>query len=390
MKTTLTVIALLAICASAASAQRIGVRVQNSSALQRNDETVGIAWSQLKQELPSISADKVRVLDGVTGNEIASQALDDDADGQPDSLLFQVTLAPSEAKQFAIEAAAPTAKIVSHVHAKFVPEREDVAWESDRIAFRIYGKKLWELENLHTNGIDVWEKRTRALILDPWYSKGHDNYHIDTGEGADFFQVGETLGAGGIGIWRNGQLYRGDNFLDHKIIADGPIRAIFELTYGSYDAGGRKWSEHKRVSIDAGQNFFRQESTMTADGSEPLDVVVGLVKRPLEKPDVVGSTNKNHDWKYQMMWGPIEKRTHGHGDLGTAVLVNKDHFVDFEETADHYLAINRVTPGQTLISYVGGGWTASRDFDNADDWWRYVDNFALKLSAPLTVTVGSK
>ncbi|HUP88180.1 MAG TPA: DUF4861 family protein, partial [Longimicrobiales bacterium] len=273
------------------------------------------------------------------------------------------------------------------VHAKFVPEREDVAWESDRIAFRIYGKKLWELENLHTNGIDVWEKRTRSLVLDAWYDKGHDSYHIDNGEGADFFQVGPTLGAGGTGIWVNNKLYRGDNFLQHKIVADGPVRAVFELDYGFIDAAGRKVTEHKRVSIDAGQNFFRQESTFAADGAGDLNVVVGLVKRPLEKPDVVGSTSKNRDWAWLMMWGAIEKRTHGHGDLGTAVLVQKNALVDFEEINDHYLTISKVAPNATLVSYVGAGWTASRDIDGFDDWWRYVDNFAQRLASPLKVTV---
>jgi pectinesterase len=380
---------LTLLSAGTASAQtpRINVRVENPLAFQRNDETVAIAWPALTTRLRNLGADRVRVSDVVSGRELTTQALDANADGQIDSLLFQVSLAAKEVKQYAIEAAAASQKVVSRVHAKFVPEREDVAWENDRIAFRIYGKKLWELENLHSNGIDVWEKRTRALVLDPWYDKGHDSYHIDNGEGADFFQVGPTLGAGGIGVWRNGQLYRGDNFQQHRIVADGPIRAIFELEYLPIDAAGRKATEHKRVSIDAGSNFFRQESRFTADGNDAIDVVVGLVKRPLEAPDVVGSTSKNRDWKWLTVWGAIEKRTHGHGDLGTAVLTNKSQFVDFEEIADHYLSINRVTPGQTLVSYVGAGWTGSRDFDDVAGWWQYVDQFAQRLGAPLVVTL---
>ena len=50
------------------------------------------------------------------------------------------------------------------MHVKFVPERTDVAWESDRIAYRTYGQLLWQLENLHTSGVDVWMKRTRNLV----------------------------------------------------------------------------------------------------------------------------------------------------------------------------------------------------------------------------------
>ncbi len=383
MKTKLCLLAAVVACVSNGHAQnaRLTLRVANPLAMARADETVALPWLQLTHDLPAVTPARVRVIELGSGREITSQALDADGDGRPDSLLFQVSLGALDARQYAIEANAPAQKVVSRVHSKFVPEREDVAWESDRIAFRIYGKKLWQLENLHTNGIDVWVKRTRNLVLDAWYGKGHDSYHVDTGEGADYFQVGPTLGAGGTGLWVNGRLYRGDNFLEHRIIADGPIRTIFELDYGAIDAAGTKATEHKRVSIDAGQNYFRQESTFRAAGGS-LDVVVGLVKRP----DLVGSTSKDRDWVWLSAWGPIEMRTHGHGDLGTAVLVPKHTLVDFEEIADHYLSISRIPAGGTLVSYVGAGWTASRDFSGAEDWWRSVDEFAQRLATPVTLT----
>lgn len=351
--------------ASEASAQRISVRVENPLPLQRTDETVSIPWT----------ANTARVVEPLSGRQIVSQILDD-------SLLFQVSIGPNDVRQYSVEAAAPTSKPVSRVHAKFVPEREDVAWESDRIAFRIYGRKLWELENLHTNGIDVWPKRTRSLVLDAWYGKGHDGYHIDTGEGADFYQVGSTLGTGGIGIWRNSKLFRGDNFLAHRIIADGPIRAIFELDYGAINAEGISATETKRVSIDAGSHFFKQQSSFKTN-ADTLQVAVGLVKRP----DMVGSTSNNRDFVWLAAWGPIEKRTKGHGDLGTAVLVEKTSVIDTEELNDHYVVIGRATAARPLVSYVGAGWTASRDFDDVQDWWRHVDELAQRLAKPLVVTV---
>ena len=56
-------------------------------------------------------------------------------------------------------------------------------------------------------------------IVEKWYEKGHDSYHRDTGEGADFFDVGQTLGAGGTAIWRDDTIYRAWNFKsveDHR------------------------------------------------------------------------------------------------------------------------------------------------------------------------------
>jgi pectinesterase len=359
------------------------VRVENKLAIARENETVALPWALVARELRSASGANVRVRESVSGREVTTQALDANMDGQLDSLLFQTTLQPNDIKIYLVEAIAPTARPVAGVHVKFVPEREDVAWESDRIAFRTYGKKLWELENLHTNGIDVWPKRTRALVLDAWYAKGHDGYHVDVGEGADFYQVGATLGTGGTGIWKNETLYRGDNFLAHKIIADGPIRLIYELEYGAVDAGGSKVVERKRVSMDAGNYFFRQQSTFSAPNTGELQIAIGLVKRP----NMIGSLSKERGWGWLTGWGPIEPRTKGHGDLGTAALMDKAQLLDIREVGNHYLVIGKVQPGQSLTSYVGAGWTSSRDFESAEDWWRAVDNFAQRLSAPLSVTV---
>lgn len=370
---------------TAASAQHVTLRVENTLNIARVDETVSWSWAELLRALPGITKDRVRVREAVSGKELTAQALDNHGGTQIDSLLFQVTLQPRAIVEYIIEAVAPAIPAKSRVHAKFVPEREDVAWESDRIAFRMYGKKLWELENLHTNGIDVWVKRTNNLVLDAWYAKGHDGYHIDSGEGADFFQVGTTLGAGGVGIWKGHTLYRGDNFLAHRIIADGPIRAIFELDYGPIDAAGTKATEKKRISMDAGGHFFRQESTFATEEKGGLEIAVGLVKRP----GMVGSTSRANGWAWLSTWAPIEPRTKGHGVLGKAILLEKNRLVDVQETDDHYLAIGRAMPGQKLVSYVGAAWTSSGDVRNVEDWWKIVDSFAQRLATPLVVSIRS-
>ena len=383
MPSTTLMICLIALTAATAGAQTpsLEVRVANPLPLVRESETIVLPWTVVVRELPGVTPARVRVVERISERELTTQALDANADGQPDSLLFQTTLAPHEVRAFVISAAAPTAKPVARVHAKFVPEREDMAWENDRIAFRTYGKKLWELENLHTNGIDVWPKRTRNLVLDAWYAKGHDGYHVDVGEGADFYQVGPTLGTGGTAIWKDNKLFRGDNFLSHRIIADGPVRAIFEVDYGAI--AGTGVVEKKRVSIDGGQYFFRQQSTFTGQDVQPLQVAIGLVKRP----NMIGSSSKTRGWAWITGWGPIEPRTRGHGDLGTAVLIEKSQLFDLREVEDHYVAIGTLQDSAPLVTYVGAGWTSSRDFESAEDWWREVDSFAQRLSSPVTITV---
>src|SRR5262249_34379944 len=130
---------------------------------------------------------------------------------------------------------------------------DDFAWENDRIAHRMYGAALetWEKEPLTSSAVDVWLKRTRRLIVNDWYMV--DDYHHDHGEGADFYSAGKSRGCGGSGLWRAGKLVVWKNFRDSKVLANGPIRLVFELRYP--DLG-----ETKRITLDAGQNFGRFES----------------------------------------------------------------------------------------------------------------------------------
>jgi hypothetical protein len=123
------------------------------------------------------------------------------------------------------------------VSARFVPERlDDFAWENDKLAHRTYGPALAapapagsNKEVLKTSGLDIWFKRVPYPIVDRWYNIGHDHYHTDEGEGIDMYNVGASLGAGGSGIWDGSRLASAINFTRWKVIANGPVRAIFEL-----------------------------------------------------------------------------------------------------------------------------------------------------------------
>lgn len=283
------------------SGSRVVVTASNALAMDRNDETISVPWSRVASGLPLARIDRVRVLDDRQAQAV-SQVVDNDGDGKPDELLFLANLRAMETRVFHIEAAAPSGKSDARVFIRHDKPRDDMAWESDRVAFRIYGEGLKKTPSaMSSNGIDVWQKRVRALVVEKWYTKGHDAYHIDTGEGADFFDVGETLGVGGTAIWANDSIYRGDNFKAWKVIANGPIRAIFELRYDPWKGGGVTVAETKRVSIDAGQNLYRSESIFRSDATGEIPYAIGLVKRT----GMRGTESSEGEWAWLSGWGPV-------------------------------------------------------------------------------------
>ena len=375
--------------APAALSQATGftVRVQNTLTIARSDETIGVRWADVRTHIPNAAPGAVRVRSSA-GDELVSQVVDNDGDGAMDELIFQGSFGPGEAKRFVIEYGAPGfAPPKMRAYAVHEDPRDDVAWESDRIAYRIYGQGLWKVDSLNSSGVDIWVKRVRDPIVDKWYAKGHDEYHHDNGEGADFFDVGETLGAGGTGIWRGDKLYRAYNFKGWRVIAPGPVRAIFELQYQPWDAAGLRVSETKRISLDAGHNLNHVVSIFKADNaSADIPWVTGIVKRP----SVIGSESKAKPWAWLAEWGPVVPKNGGHGDLGIGILLPRDAVVDWKETSDHYMALSRAKSGEPMSYYIGAGWTASGDFHDVRDWWAYLDEQAQRIATPLAVRIEAR
>ena len=314
------------------------------------------------------------VMDALTSRLLVLQVL-----GR--QLLFQVDLAPGETRRYLVfsreqVAAVPPADV--RAHARFVPERlDDFAWESDRIAHRVYGQAIMTdpKEHLVSSGVDVWVKSVRQPVIDKWYKSG--DYHKDNGEGLDNYKVGTARGCGGLGIWDGKKLYVSSNFKSWKVLADGPLRAEFELTYANWDAGGRKVSEMKRVSIDAGSNMSRVASVFASDKDAPVIAGVGIVKRPEG-----GKLTKDEAGTWMSYWEP---ELAPNGCIACAAIIPDQQAAGFAETAGEHLLLGKALPGKPFVHYLGAGWSKSGDFPETAAWENYVRGFARRLQSPLIV-----
>src|SRR5579884_2686345 len=178
------------------------VTVRNPVNLPRPSETITVQASALKQFLSADDIRRVHVRDTRSGQDLLTQAVDDDGDGKYDELIFQTDLGPNETRKFELSVGdrrIPTAQEFK-AYGRFVREREDdFAWENDRIAHRMYGKTLetWPQEPLTSSAVDVWVKRVPRLVVNDWYMV--DDYHRDHGEGGDFYNAGNSRGCGGNG-----------------------------------------------------------------------------------------------------------------------------------------------------------------------------------------------
>ena len=66
------------------------------------------------------------------------------------------------------------------------------------------------------------------------------------------------------------------NYTVAKILANGPIRFEFEVSYAPWQAGGRTVSETKRITLDAGSHMNKIVSTYSFNGDSPVDLAAGI------------------------------------------------------------------------------------------------------------------
>lgn len=389
---------LLALAALfARAADKLTVTVTHDLGIARPAEVIAVPWTEITKALPDALLQHLAVKDAA-GHVLPYQVTNTkplDPNGSYGEFLFQHDFAAGEkSATFTIEKTEAVASVFpTKVFARYVPERlDDFAWENDRVAHRAYGPGLDTPaaggSRMISSGIDVWCKRVGYPIVDRWYNKGHNHYHKDEGEGMDMYQVGQSRGCGGTGIWDGQELYVSHNYKTWKVLANGPIRAIFEFTYDPWDAKGVKVSETKRFTVDAGHNLDQMDSTFTVeDGPKEITVAIGINKNSADKGQDVKAevtTNQKDGWLTQ--W-EIQKTN---GSLGEAVVVAPDVLEGFTEDASNRLVLAKVASGQPLRYYLGAGWTKSGDFSSKEDWNSHVAACAARAKSPVKVSCAAK
>jgi hypothetical protein len=151
-----------------------------------------------------------------------------------------------------------------------VYQMEGPAWENDRVGFRNYLDQR--------NGMDIFGKLTRAMVMDSVGVKGRPGYHEPAWWGMDILEVGTSLGAGAVGFLYRDSLYRlGDNGPGtYTLLFEGPVRSGFRLAYPSWKVEDTPLNVIQDVEISAGRYYYQQTIRYTGT-RDTLCIVPGFV-----------------------------------------------------------------------------------------------------------------
>lgn len=250
----------------------------------------------------------------------------------------------------------------------------DILWENDRTAHRIYAKPLEAAEPPSGSGIDSWGKNVVWPFADRQLrTKDQHGYH---GEGLDFYNVGTTRGAGGLGIWHDNKLWTSRNVVRHRILQTGGKTADFTVDYAPWpvDVDRKVW-ETRRFTLPLGTQFTRLISTISSDKPGALLVGIGIGKRTTGQ----GAGDLTVDRAKGMLswWGPADG---DHGCMAIAIRVDPAMIAEVRADGDNQLVLLRVEPGKPFVYYSGSAWDKGQGgFRTREAWDAYASGERLSF-----------
>lgn len=342
---------------------------------------------------------KIQVTDNLKRVAV-SQCDDIDGDGKWDELAFFADFEKNQSLKFSFKAvsasdmpefAKRTNVRFGHVNEPFseveseprlksndsptitgVYQMEGPALENDIVGFRNYYDAR--------NGFDIFGKKTSAISLD---SAGirNQNYHELDDWGMDILKVGNSLGAGAIAIGIGDSLYRvgPSETGSYRFICEGAVRAMFELTFTGVKAGERLYDITHRISVYAGDHFYRSEVLVNNLKGDEL-LYTGIVNM--------------HDLSSFEMESAGMKISGTHGNqaykgevLGLGLLIPADDFVLYKSAPvegngiiQTYLAAIKLREGVAARYAFFAGWELQDPaFKNADYFKDKLSKAAFKL-----------
>ena len=385
-------------------AQKVKIRVSNDEKIQRQ-EVVEVDAAQVYKQL-GIRQGEPFIVKNALGQEVGYQLT---YDGR---LLLDAAVRPCGTAEFFAEPGRPQpAKVF--VTGRQYPERvDDIAWENDRTAYRLYGPAL-QRSGERAFGIDVWLKNTPDLEVEGRYKTELSNhsqiqalraagkkdeafevekattYHFDHGYGLDCYKVGPTLGCGAPALMDGKNLLLPYCYESYKILDNGPLRFTVELTYPAVEVKKDKAVvEHRILSLDKGSNFNKM--TVWYDGlKKSRDLAAGVVIHAEDTESVVLGKN------YVQYADPTDTPAAQNFQIYVACLfpegnVETKKLLDKKPapgTVGHAVGILKdYRSGQRFTYFFGSAWSKN-DVRTQREWQLRIDEFLDALAQPLQVTV---
>ena len=397
-------------------AQQATVVVNNPTDAQRQ-ELVELNMADVKTKLANATPKKgeAYIVKNKRGQQIGSQITHDG------KLLIDASVRPHGSATYYISIGKPYQQKYWATGALYKIRKDDIAWENDRCAYRIYGPAL-QRSGERSFGTDIWVKNTPDTVVYNRYKIDHDgnvlgdkidkkakaakseaqrkalqaqsrevdittSFHLDHGNGLDPYRVGATVGLGAPSLMIGKEQVLPYCYKDYKILDNGPLRFSMELTYNPSTVGDmQNVVEHRIISLDKGSNFNKM--TVWYEGlTHPTDFATGF---PIHEEDTETKTLAKDYVSYA---DPTDNVEVNNSQVYVGVLfpfgIDNTYYQLFDKKHDgatgHALGLKRgLKNGERYSYYFGAAWS-KYDVRSYGEWQLRIKEYLEALKTPLRI-----
>ena len=381
-------------------AQQATIVVSNPTSTPRT-ELISLSMSDVKAKLGNATPKKgeAYIVKNKRGQQIGSQITHDGL------LLIDASVRPHGSATYYVSIGKPYQQKVYATGAHYKIRKDDIAWENDRCAYRVYGPTLQKTGE-RSFGTDIWVKNTPDTVVYERYIKDMNgnikgdkmdakvrdiltSFHLDHGNGLDPYRVGATLGLGAPSLMVGKNQVLPYCYKDYRILDNGPLRFTVELTYNPSTVGDMKnVVEHRIISLDKGSNFNKM--TVWYDGlTTPTDFATGF---PIHEED---TETKTFAKDYVSYADPTDNVEVNNSQVFVGVLfpegIDHTYYQLFDKKHDgatgHALGLKRGLKNQEKYSYYFGAAWSKYDVRSYAEWQIRIKDYLDALKNPLQVEV---
>lgn len=377
-------------------AQQATIVVSNQTSTPRT-ELISLNMSDVKAKLGNATPKKgeAYIVKNKRGQQIGSQITHDGI------LLIDASVRPHGSATYYVSIGKPYQQKVYATGALYKIRKDDIAWENDRCAYRVYGPALQKTGE-RSFGTDIWVKNTPDTVVYERYIKDMignrknddeteilTSFHLDHGNGLDPYRVGATLGLGAPSLMVGTQQYLPYCYKTYRILDNGPLRFTVELTYNPSTVGDmQNVVEHRIISLDKGSNFNKM--TVWYDGlTIPTDFATGF---PIHEED---TETKTFAKDYVSYADPTDNVEVNNSQVYVGVLfpegIDHTYYQLFDKKHDgatgHALGLKRGLKNQEKYSYYFGAAWSKYDVRSYAEWQIRIKDYLDALKNPLQVEI---
>ncbi len=366
-------LALLAVAPGVLAADTV-IRLKNTLGFDRTDELVEVALPQ------GVDAAAVS-LKAADGSVVPFDATDDG------SILFLATVPKGMTVEYTLVPGTPAKpEKLTYAAVKSPGSRDDIAWENDMAAYRMYSATLLKNEPNTGNGVDLWQKKMAAPVIDDMYKQS--NYHSESAYGVDAYSVnGRRLGAGGVSHVVDGKVVTHNPHDSWSVKRNGLLRSQIEVVYNNVEVNGASYKKTVTIETDAGSML--NKATVRYDGpAATLKLAVALYMHTDMSGDFKSATYTSTPGLIGLAEQPSEGTVTSAGARFFAGAYIPGRETESTILNDHLVVTCDYTPGTDLTYYFGGGWNIfpTDAYPSDDDWFDALERFRKKADSPIVET----